>query len=208
MEHRLAYGLALVAAALVFSTAARAQCDVKFCTSKGYVAYEAYQVQQGLTERVAGHKLRLVRVEPNRGAYLAGEATLLDFNTYHLICSEARIEISGWRKVFTKYLIDILPSGEMKVFGPLEYPDIGWQEAAKDGPQPLNLDIFGPNEAPLTIESSDTEHEYQLLRNVSRKQSEGGNEFHIKSELVQIDKHGNELQRLVLHERTYIEPRD
>ena len=110
--------------------------------------------------------------------------------------------------MFTKYVIDILPSGEMKVSGPLEYPDIRWQEAAKDGPLPLNLDIFGPDEAPLPIESSDTEHEYQLLRNLSRKHSGDGNEFHIKSELVQVDKHGNELQRLVLHERTYIEPRD
>jgi len=195
--------LASLAATLSLSITARADSDGCFCTSKGYVAYE---LRQGPTPGVVGHKLRLVRIEPNRGIYPAGEATLLDFEVYHLVCTENRIEISGWRKVFTKYVIELLPSGEMKVSGPLEYPNVGSREAAKDGPQPLSLDLYGPNTEPLSVESLDAEHQYQLLRNLSGKQSKDGFEWHTKSELVQRDKRGKVLQRLVLYERLHIEP--
>ncbi len=113
-----------------------------------------------------------------------------------------------WRKVFTKYVIDILPSGEMKVSGPLECPDVQWRDAAKDGPELLSPCLFGPKEEPLLVESPDSEHEYHLLRNLSGKQSADGFEWHVKSELVQVDKHENALHRLVLYERRYIDPRD
>ena len=96
----------------------------------------AYELREGITTGVRGHVLKVVRVEPNRGIYTAGEVTLLDFEVYHLICSQCHIEISGWQNVFTKYMIDMLPSGELKASAPLEYPTVGWREAAKDGPQP------------------------------------------------------------------------
>jgi hypothetical protein len=205
VKHRLLLTLTFFVATFVLSASARADSDGFFCTSKGYVAYE---LRQGITQGIVGHKLKVVRVEPDRGIYVAGEATLLDFETYHMTCSQERIEISGWRKVFTKYVIDILPSGEMKVSGPLEYPDVDWRDAAKDGPESPSLCLFGPKEVPLLVESLDSEHEYQLLRNLSGRQSAEGFEWHVKSELVQVDKRENALHRLVLYERRYIEARD
>jgi len=104
--------------------------------------------------------------------------------------------------VVTKYVIDLLPSGELKTVGPTEYPNLRWQDAAKDGPEPTSLALFVPNLDPLSVESLDPEHDYQLLRNMSKEKSkEGWNEWHIKSELVQLDKSGNVSQRVVLYER-------
>jgi hypothetical protein len=174
--------------------------------SKGYVAYE---LRHGITEGVVEHKLRVVRVGPDRGIYIAGEAALLDFEVYHLTCSPDHIEISGWRKVLTKYVIEFSPSGKLKTVGPTEYPDVPWSDAAKDGPEPQSLGLFIPNPDPLLIESLDPEHGYQLLRNSSQEKSkEGWNERHTKSELVRLDRKGNVCQRLVLYERRDIEPRD
>jgi hypothetical protein len=51
------------------------------------------------------------------------------------------------------------------------------------------------------LESLDLEHEYQLLRNLSGRQTKQGWEFHTKSEVVQRDLKGAVLQRLVLYER-------
>jgi len=205
VKHLSALTFGLLAATLSFSITARADSDGYFCVSKGYLAYE---LRQGLTAGVVGHELKLVKVGPERGIYLASEATLLDFQVYHLICSENGVEISGWNKVFTKYVIDVQPSGEMKVSSPLEYPDVGWRDAAKDGPEPLSLNLFGPKADPVSVESLDIEHQYQLLPSVSGKESKDGFEWHIKSELIKIDKTGNVLQRLVLYERVRIEPRD
>jgi hypothetical protein len=205
MKQRRQFVFVLFVAALIFPITARADTDGDFCISRGYVAYS---LRQGLTAGIVGQKLRLVKVEPGRGIVRAGDATLLDFEVYHMICSENRIEISGWRKVFTKYVIDILPSGEMKVSGPVNYPNLGWREAANDGPTPLSLNIFGPKADPLLVESPDTEHRYRLLRNLAEKPSKQGFEWHIKSELVQIDKKGKVSQRFVLYERTRIEFRD
>jgi hypothetical protein len=67
----------------------------------------AYETRKGVTPGAVGHALRVVRFEPKRGIYLAGEVMLLDFQVYQLICSEGRIEISGWRDVLTKYVVEI-----------------------------------------------------------------------------------------------------
>jgi hypothetical protein len=127
---------------------------------------------------------------------------------YHLSCSEDLIEISGWRNVFTKYVIEIAKSGELRSVGPTEYPGRQWSEAAKDGPAPASLGIFGPRIAPLPLESLDPEHEYQLLRNLSGRKVKEGWEWHSKSELVQMDPRGTVLQRFVLYERRTVEYRD
>jgi len=120
------HGLASIVVAVIFtltlSGSARGDSDGNFCTSNGYVAYE---LREGITTGVRGHVLKVVRVEPNRDIYTAGEVTLLDFEVYHLICSQYHIEISGWQNVFTKYMIDRLPSGELKASAPLEYPTVG-----------------------------------------------------------------------------------
>jgi hypothetical protein len=189
----------------LFATKSRADEDGLFCTSKGYLAYE---VRQGITPGVVGHVLQVVRFEAKRGVYLANEATLVDFEVYHLTCSADHIEISGWNNVFMKYVIQIAGSGELKSLGPTMYPERQWSDAAKDGPAPPSLRIFGPNVAPLSLESFDLGHKYELLRNLSGRKVEEGWEWHSTSELVQLDVRGTVLQRFLLYERRTVEGKE
>jgi hypothetical protein len=98
MKRQAAFVLTLLVV-IAFAIPSHATSDAHFCTSKGYLPYETHD---GDAPGVVGHVLRVVRFEPKRGIYLAGEVTLLEFTVYHLMCSEDRIEISGWRDVFTK----------------------------------------------------------------------------------------------------------
>ena len=61
------------AIAFAFCVPSRADSDGSFCTSRGYIAYE---LRNGITPGVAGHVLKVVRFEPKRGIYGAGEVTL------------------------------------------------------------------------------------------------------------------------------------
>ena len=205
MKHQAALVSALLLLFLALAPQSLADADGYFCAGKGYLAYE---LRQGITTDVRGHVLRVVRFEPQRGIYPAGEVTLLDFEVYHLTCTEQRIEISGWRNVFTKYAIEFAGTGELKSLGPEEYPGRQWSDAAKDGPQPDSLRIFGPRLAPLALQSADPEHDYELLRTLSRRELKEGWEWHSKSELVQRDRKGAILQRFLLYERRTVEPRD
>lgn len=202
MKHHTALVNLLLVVFLAFPTLCRAGEDVFFCTYKGYLAYET---REGATPGVVGHVLRVVRFESKRGIYLAGEVTLPEFTVYHLICSEDQVEVSGWRKAFMKYAIEIAKSGELRSLGPIGDPGLTWSAAAKAGPAPGDLGIFGPHVPPLTLESLDPGHEYQLLRNLSGRQVKDGWELHIKSELVQLDLKGTILQRFVLCESRTIE---
>jgi len=202
MKLQISFALTLLAVFLASPTQSRADSDGYFCTSKGYLAFET---RKGITPGAVGHVLRVVRFEPKRGIYVAGEVTLLDFQVYHLLCSEDRIEISGWRNVFTKYVIEITKSGELRNLGPAEFPGREWSDAAKDGPAPANLGMFGPDVAPLRLESPDSEHEYQLLRNASGTKVKEVWESHWKSELIQLDQKGAVLQRFALYERRIVE---
>jgi hypothetical protein len=174
MKHHTALGMTLLVVFLAFPTLSRAGEDVYFCTSKGYLAYET---REGVAPGVVRHLLRVVRFERKRGIYLAGEVTLPEFTVYHLICNEDRIETSGWQKVFTQYVIEIAKSGEIRSLNPTEYPGLPWSVAAKDGPAPADMGIFGPRVPPLPLELFDLEHEYQLLRNLSGKKVKEGWEW-------------------------------
>jgi len=205
MKLQIAFGLLLLVVFMAFATDSRADSDAYFCTSKGYLAYET---RKGVTPGAVGHVLKVVRFEPKRGIHLGGEVTLLDFQVYHMICTEERIEISGWRNVFTKYVIELEKSGELKNLGPTEFPGRQWSDAANDGPEPGSLGLFGPDLAPLPLGSLDPEHEYQLLRSLSGRAIEEGWEFHSKSELIQLDLKGNITQRFVLYERRNVEHKE
>jgi hypothetical protein len=206
MKQQIAFVLTLLVVFVVLASPSRADTNASFCAFKGYLAFEA---REGTTSGVVGHVLRVVRLDPQRGIYLAGEVTLPElFTVYHLICNEDNIQLGGWNNVVTKYVIEIAKSREVRVLGPSEYPGQKWSDAAKDGPAPADLGIFGPKVAPLLLESLDPEHEYQLLRNVSGRQTKGGWEFRTKSEVVQRDLKGMVLQRLVLYESRRVENGD
>jgi len=46
-----------------------------------------------ITPGVAGHVLRVVRFEPERGIYIAGEVTLEDFQVHRMMCDQDRVTI-------------------------------------------------------------------------------------------------------------------
>jgi hypothetical protein len=206
MRHHTVLFFTFLAAFLAFATLSRADTDAYFCTSKGYLAYEA---REGTAPGVVGHVLRVMGFEPERGIYLAGEVMLPEsFTVYHLICREDTIEISGWLNVVTKYVIGVAKSRDIRMLTSTDYPGQRWSDAVKDGPAPADLGIFGPKLAPLSLESLDPEHEYELLRSLSWRQTKEGPEVHSKSELVQLDPRGNVLRRVVLYESRRVESGD
>lgn len=50
--------------------------------------------------------------------------------------------------MITKYVTDLLPSGELKTVGPTEYPALNWKVAAKDGPELRALVFLGRGPPP------------------------------------------------------------
>jgi len=188
----------------LFSAAPSEAQSARFCTSKGYLAYNA---QQEMVPGVIGHAVRVVRFGPDGGIHLAGDIPLPPtFTVYHLVCSEDRIEVTGFENLVTKYMIQVTESS-VGLLSAMEDPGQSWSDAAKEGPAPVDLGIFG-KVAPLRLESFDSEHEYQLVRNVSFRQTKRGQVVHTRSELIQIDLNGNVLQHFVLYDWQKLETGD
>src|SRR5439155_19504572 len=96
--------LVFLAIAFALSVPSRADEDGSFCTYRGYLAYE---LRNGITPGVTAHVLKVARFGPERGMYMAGEVTLQDFQVHRMICSQDRVEISGWGNIYRKYIIDV-----------------------------------------------------------------------------------------------------
>ena len=180
----------------------RADNDGSFCTSKGYIAYE---LRNGITPGVAGHVLKVVRFEPQRGTYVAGEVPLQDFQVHRMTCSHDRIEISGWGSIFKKYTIDIANQQKLKVIDFTEDPTRRF-DASKEGPEPSNFGFAPPGR--FALESLDPDHKYTLLLSASDKTVEGGVEHHRKAELIQANLQGTTLKDVVLYEGNILETID
>ena len=73
MKLQSTYVLTFFVMVLALSVPSCADSDGSFCTSRGYIAYE---LRNGITPGVAGHVLKVVRFEPKRGIYSAGDVTL------------------------------------------------------------------------------------------------------------------------------------
>ncbi|HWZ81984.1 MAG TPA: hypothetical protein VNW47_05140 [Terriglobales bacterium] len=190
----------MVVTVLTLASAARAQ-SAYFCTQKGYLAYDT---RTEFTPGAEGHVLRLIRFEPERGIFLAGDVELPPlFTLYHVICTQDRVTVTGFLNVVSKYVIDL---GESRPALLSSTTDSGqtWSEAAREGPQPTDLGIFG-RVPPLPLGSDDSQHEYRLVRSSSTSQTKQGPERHIKSEIVRLDIAGTILQRFVLYERRYVQ---
>jgi hypothetical protein len=97
----------------------------------------------------------------------------MEFTVYHLMCSEDRIEISGWCDIFTKYVIEIAESGEVRSLGPTEYPGRQWSDAAKDEPAPANLGIFGPHISPLNRSTPSTSTNFSATSTADKSNRAG-----------------------------------
>jgi hypothetical protein len=178
--------------------------SARFCTAKGYLAYDA---QKEMVPGSSGHAVRVVRFGSNDGIRLAGDIPLPPmFTVYHLVCNDDRVLVTGFEKVVTQCTIEVTESS-VGLLSVTEDSGKRWSDAAKEGPAPVDLGIFG-REAPLRLESSDPAHEYQLLRNVFFKQTKLGQEVHTKSELIQLDLKGTVLKRFVLYDWRKLESGD
>lgn len=180
----------------------RADSDGFFCTPRGYLAYE---LRNGITPRVVGHVLRVVRFEPNLGIYVAGQVILQDFQVHHMIRSTDRVEISGWEQMFKKYVIEIPGPEKVHVGAYIEDPTQRFDTSGQ-GPEPPQLGIGGPGA--IALESLDPDHKCQRLLSRSGKAVQGGVEIYRKAELIQVDLQGDISQRLVLHEDRFVEVGD
>jgi len=194
--------LTLFAMAFAFCLPSRADSDGSFCTSRGYLAYE---LRNGITPGVSGHVLKVLRFEPKRGIYSAGEVALQDFQVHRMTCGQDRVEISGWGNMFKKYTIDIAGQEKLNVIDYTEDPTRRF-DAAKDGPEPLQFGYAQPG--PRALESLDPDHKYTLLLGASEKTVEGGVEHHRKAELIQTAPQGTVSQRFVLYESEFLETID
>jgi len=170
--------------------------DGSFCTFKGYLAYDDLE---GIT-----HSLRVIRFEAGRGVYLAEQVTLPRTLTVRSMSCEAdRIELEGYDSVWRKCAIEI---GGSPASVANCSDDHGFDFAKLV--EPPSLGIFGPDAAPIPLESADPEHSYQLLRHLSHRVVAGGTEWHTKCEIVQIDRAGSILKRLVIYDNRSMEYAD
>jgi hypothetical protein len=185
--------LTLLAVALSFSIPSHADSDGCFCTSRGYLAYE---MRGAITPGVAGHVLRIVRFEAERGIYIAGEVTLEDFQVHRMICDQDRVEISGWERISERYVIEIAGAQKIHILEYAEDPTRRF-DASKEGPEPAQLGYGHPGTLPL--ESLDPNHKYEVLRRRSEKAVKGGLEHHVTAELLQVDLQGTVSQRCMLY---------
>jgi hypothetical protein len=195
--------------ALVFCVPSHADIYGHYCSSKGYIAYELMgdhpNVYKPNGDYVKGHLLRIARVEPKRGIYIAGEVSLQSFTVHRMICSQDSIEISGWERSFEKYVIGTAGPEGVRILNHTEDPARKFNPA-KDCPDPPDFSPWGrPGEQILQLESDDTDCKYQLRVRRWDAKVKDGIEHHSKAELIRIDARGDTKQHLMLYEDFYLE---
>ncbi len=203
--------LFLVAAAMVFPASSIARTshgnDGDFCTSKGYLAFDDLELSE-TTGDVTAYSLRIIRFEAGRGIYFSEQVNLPEkFVVQGMSCTTDRIELVGHIRdpLLGRCVIEIgNPSsnaGSANCFdGPKE--SLAKLEASS------SLSIFRPNAAPIPLESLDSKYSYQLLRHLSRRRVDSGVEIRSECEIVQLDKTGTILSRLVIYDNRVVHSAD
>jgi len=188
--------------AFVFCVPSHADDDGYYCASKGYLAFDLNG------DYPKGHFLRIVRFEPKRGIYVAGEVPLQSFRVHRIACSQGSVEISGWGSIFEKYVIGISGPQGMRILDHTEDPARKF-DPVKDSPDPPDFSPYGQSgEQILQLESLDTDHKYQLhLRHWEARVRDGIEHFS-KAELVETDLRGNPKQHFLLYADHYLESGD
>jgi hypothetical protein len=176
--------------------------DGSYCSSKDYLAFDMFEPK---ASGEISHVLKVVRFEAKRGVFFEGEVPIQISLAHHLTCAADRVEISGWGRVFQKYMIAVGGNTQPQVLDHAEDPSLHF-DPAKHEPEPSRFD--DKPAGPHALESSDSEHTYTLLLAASEKSVEGGVEHLTKAELVQSDLQGNVTQRVVLYENKFLETID
>jgi hypothetical protein len=113
---------------LVINAPAHADSDGSYCTGKGYIAFD---LRSFMTPTLKiPHVLRVFRFESERGIYKAGEAPMADFQVHSMTCTSDRVEVSGFAKVYVRYIIGI--TGEADSVRVIENPE---DEGTSKGPE-------------------------------------------------------------------------
>jgi hypothetical protein len=166
-----------------------ADSDSFYCAGKGYIAFDLRSfIHPGLS---SPHVLRLFRFDAKQGIFMAGEWPMKDFQIHAMWCMRDRIVVAGTEDA--RYVFDISEHE-------------GRSPSADDDRDPASLEgQLGWSVAAVKIlESSDPQHEYQLVLSNSTKDSE----VTWTAELLQIDSHKRVSQRVLLYERRYTETAD
>lgn len=174
----------------LFSVApAFADSDSFYCAGKGYIAFDLRSfIHPGLN---SPHVLRLFRFDAEHGIYKAGEWPMKDFQIHAMWCTHDRIVVAGTEDA--RYVFDISGHEDR---GPSALDDTDL--ASLEGQ--LGWSVAGVK----SLESSDPQHEYQLILSNSTKDSE----VTCTAELLQIDSHKRVSQRVLLYERRSTETAD
>jgi hypothetical protein len=198
--------------AIAFPLASRAGTqhgnDGTFCTSKGYLAYDNFELSDK-TGSVTSHLLKIFRFEPSRGIYFAGQVNLpKEVSVNWMICGDDRVAVGGRviREPLPKKCIVVI-AGRQTVSGIADCSDDATESLTPSGVL-QGLSIFGPSAAPIPLESTDPDYRYQLLRHLSHKAVVGGVEWRSTCEIVRLEKNGTILQRLVIYDSRRMEYAD
>jgi hypothetical protein len=203
MKHQVSIALALLTSVFAFSGSCLADSDGYFCASNGYLAYE---VRGGITPGVIGHVLKVVRFDSHDGIRSAGVVSMPDFEVHTMTCDQQRIELSGYGTVrsgnppLTKCVVETGDSRQAISRAECNEDPAVQYDWRNQGPEPGNLGQWARTKS-IPLESPDTEHNYLLLPQLSRR-NVGGNrwELHCRTKIVQTDAQGKTSREFVVYE--------
>jgi len=129
MKRRNSFAFALIAL-VALSPFVKAETvhpfgDGHFCTSKGYLAFDYYQIETNGNVVKKMHSLKIVRFAPKHRIYLAGKVSLpAEFNIWWMDCNTDTIEITG--RIWKGRLDESFTKCDVKIESPTT--DIGSAE--------------------------------------------------------------------------------
>lgn len=196
-RHRSYEFLAILYFLGLIPATAVADSDGYYCDGPGYIAVEFRSFNTPGLE--APHVLKLAVFGGERGPHWAGEVEMTDFQTHWMRCDDDGVVITGWGDgKYVRYLAGENDAGEFAV---LDRDESAGQPFGPPGAVLKNLGQWAiPGR--YELESIDPKFRYELRISATERPAEGVIYRDHKSVLVQLDRRGNELNRLVLYEGT------
>jgi len=188
--------------------------DGRFCASNGYLAFDYLENDVSRAGHVmkTTHLLKIVRFGPKHNIYFSGVVNLpANLAIKWMNCNTERVEVAGpveEYKPATKCVIRIGVPANDGGSGTAECrDDSGYEKWPADIP---SLQIIAEDAPPpIILESSeDSEHKYQLVRHLIARDRANGREWNSKAEVIQIDRDGTIIKRLVIYEDVRLEVGD
>jgi hypothetical protein len=200
-RYNIVCGLTLTLNIILTPLPAAADSDGYFCTTDNYLAFELRSFN---TPAINGkHVLKIVRFGSAQGIFWGGEVSFEDFQVHEMQCEPERVRVAGWDRGYVGYVVDISDPKQLRIVEHLQDSDRKFN-ANEQGPEPQNLGNWA-RPGTIQLKSSDPHHTYQLVFTDSQEPRRCTIDHHQKTELQQLDIHGNVTQRLVVFEGTSTE---